>query len=164
MKTLVIALAAVLLLAGCSAGHPAPNPFTTHYGQSAVTIADHIQGCEDVANYDIGAGTQSGMTSGATCTLGGRKIIVFSFKDAASANFSDLIESNNQEQYWAAGSGWAAFDADDSVVEFQLTNNTTELAKYMFDKAVPTPDITGEKDAAQAVAGSLKGRVAHFAG
>ncbi|MET4702777.1 hypothetical protein [Frigoribacterium sp. UYMn621] len=161
---LVIGTAVVLILTGCSTGpsSPAAKPFKTTYGDSAVTIANHIKGCKDVALSDVGDGTKSGLASAATCTLDGRKIAVDSFIDADSANMDALIAANKNEQYWSSGKGWAAFEIDDSLIQLQLTNNTQELAKYMFDLKAPAADVSGEKAAATTIASSLNGKVERY--
>lgn len=162
MKRIGAALVAMLALTGCSAAAPTAKPFTTHYGESAVTIANHITGCKGVALADIRAGVQSGMASSATCTLGGRKIVVDSWKDASAADMANLMKANNAEMYWASGTGWTAFEVDDSQIQLQLTNDASALMKSAFDKTQPTADTSGEHEAATLVAHSLNGRVNHF--
>lgn len=154
--------AAALTLAGCAASPKADEVFKTDFGQSAVTIANQIHGCEDVALFDVGDGTKSGVTSAARCILDGREVTLFTFKDAASSNVRSLIEAGEIEQYWAEGKGWAAFETDDSLIALQLRNDTKALSEYMFDKSMPTPDIAGEKVAATRIAKGLDGRVEHF--
>jgi hypothetical protein len=162
-RILVVAAASLLVLTGCAA-HPTAKPFTTHYGESAVTIANHIKGCEDVAHADIGAGGQTGLVSAATCTLDGRKITVDTYTDANAADAMPLVKATKLEQYWAAGEGWTAFETDDSDIQYQLTGDAEELMKIGFAGSAPTPDVSGEHAAAASIAKSLNGHVEHYAG
>lgn len=163
VRPIVIVALSVGMLAGCAVSAPATKPFKTHFGQSAVTIANHIDGCKNVALFDVGDGTKSGVTSGATCKLDGREITLFSFKDAASSDMHNLVQANGREQYWAAGKGWVAFETDDSYIALQLTNDAKALSDYMFGKvATPSADVNGEKTAATSIAKSLDGQLEHY--
>lgn len=158
MKRIVPAIAIVLMLAGCATHTPAPKPFTTHYGESAVTLADHINGCKNVTLHDPGAGTQTGLASVATCTLDGRKITIDSYTDADAANVEPLVESVKKEQFWSEGTGWTAFETDDSWIQYQITNDTSSI----FGEPSLAPDLNGEKTAAKKIATALGGHVIHF--
>jgi hypothetical protein len=104
------------------------------------------------------------MTSAATCTLSGRKITVDSYKDATAADIRPTVEASGTAQWWAQGTGWTAFETDDSLIQLQLTNNAAALAEITFSGAQPTADLSGEHTAAKSIAKSLGGHLEHFAG
>lgn len=102
------------------------------------------------------------MSSAATCTLEGRQITIDSWSSASVADVAPLVKASGKEQYWASGVGWTAFETDDSEIQLQLTNDAAALLKAGLAEATPTPDVAGEKTAADAVAKALDGSVHHF--
>lgn len=159
-SALPVTILVLVALAACST--PPAKPLRTHYGESAVTLANHIKGCHGVVRADIGAGAKAGMASSATCRLAGRKVVIDSWNDASSADMTALMAANKTERYWAEGVGWSAFDADDSQIQLQLTNDAAALLKSAFENSQPTPDVNGEQAAAKSVAKSLNGLVRHY--
>ena len=155
-----------LMLAGCSGGATAaPSPTatakpTTYYGETASALAALIPGCSDVKAGNVGKGGP-GLTSTASCVLGGRTIDVNSWADATAADMVPLLKANGAELYYATGTGWTANIRRDATLQMQLTNDASGLVAAA---GAPTAaaDLPGEKQAATAIASALGGTVQHF--
>lgn len=175
MKSALLPLAlSALALAGCgstvqatqaTSASPTPtSPPTSYYGESAAAIAARISGCEGVKAGDVAQGGPD-LSSLASCTLGGRRVAVYSWSSlAAEESVVNVLNANKQELYYAQGTGWIAFVDADGTLGYQLTNQAGELMKYTFAHQGEThaaADLQGEKGAAATVASALGGTVVY---
>lgn len=127
MKSIAVIVAGVSLIAACSSSHPASKassgpsstaPFKTTYGMDAALLAGHIPGCTGIAADEAAALKQSGVVASAHCTLLGHKVVLYTWKDAASSETGlTLIGSNTS--YSAEGTGWSELLGDDAAGDAQ---------------------------------------------
>jgi uncharacterized protein YceK len=139
MKIPLPLVAVVLLLAGCSSAVATPSPTPTptfSYGASAASIASAVKSCTGVAEEPL-ASSAVGIASLASCSLGGKLVDFYSWKDADSQGEPDqMLSGLNLEIYYAAGNGWSA-------------------------QAHLDGDIPGQQSIAEAVVKAIGGKVYH---
>jgi hypothetical protein len=99
------------------------------------------------------------MTSTASCVIGGRTIDFDSWSSSDSVNeVLPLLKESKEELYYASGPGWTAFVRISPVLQWQLTNNSSELFNYTLQrKTEPPHDLPGEQEALQKVVDAFQG-------
>lgn len=163
-KLAVLSLGMLLVLAGCATTAPKPTPtFNAYPGIDANELADHILGCTDIATADVGFGSKSGMKSAATCMLNGHKVFIASWSTAADADLSTLFGQDAFEMYWAHGSAWTVFLADDPTPQYQITNDAASLYKRQLAGKTPNINADAARSIAKTAAKDLRGTVSHTA-
>lgn len=164
------AAAIALALTGCSGASTAsttssaPTKPPTYFGEAASAIATQITDCKEVKTLDVADGPKSGLSSLATCTLDGRLLTVYSWADEShAAGVPEMLAVNNQEAWYASGTGWTAIVQYDDTLMYQLTNQADKLlAAAWGGKSAPPADIPGQKSAADKAVTSLGGKAAHY--
>lgn len=138
----------------------------TYYGESASAIATLIHGCTSVAPVSIGAhGKASGVTSAATCTIGGRKVFVDSWRSVEDmAGIDEVIKADKMETYYASGVGWSVIPGENQTLQRQLISDAGWLFKQALNGTTGTSsgDVPGQKTTATAVVAALNGYIVHI--
>jgi len=170
---LIVAPSLLLLLAGCSSAVRAASPArkvsttatrpSTYPGETAAAIAGMIPGCANVTASEQTDGTRGAPSSAASCVVGGRKIWINSYRTAADADASDLLQQNKVEMYWLLNNqGWSVIPDDAGPVELQLTTQAGELFRQQLAGKSPAPaDVLGELASMKAVQAALGGTIFH---
>jgi uncharacterized protein YceK len=139
MKPILLAVIVALTLAGCAtapAAKPTPTNQAFTYGSSATAIASAVKACKDVHEQSVSS-TAVGIASMAACTIGGKQVDFYSWKDAtAQGDPSAMFAGLGAEIYYASAEGWAAVAHEDG-------------------------DLPGQQSVSTAVVASLNGNVIH---
>lgn len=99
-------------------GSSSTAAFTTTYGQDAALLASHIPGCADVTSIPAGGGSLTGEVGSASCTMLGHKVLLYTWKDAAS-NAQTLTLIGSETLFSSSGVGWSEFAGDDAAGDAQ---------------------------------------------
>lgn len=166
----------LMLLAGCSSSEapdrthptsPAPSTYSPRLGDDAAIIASHIAGCAGPTTIDIGAGTKTGLSSAATCTLDGHVVIIDSFTTSGGPDDVPTLAKGTETYYAFGPGGWLAIladqgvTADKTILQMQITTDAAGLVRASLNGS-PTPaSLNAQRTILGMVVASIGGQLGH---
>jgi hypothetical protein len=106
-------------LSGCTTGHaPVSLRLRTSYGQDSLSLAAHVPGCVAPVRVALPVGPPNSVAS--TCLIGQHRVVIYTWRDAASERLATRLLSTGAAAYSAIGIGWTAVLGDQAELGTHL--------------------------------------------